>query len=555
MKVPAVALGLFASTFALRAGAADFYVDPAAGSSAGDGSQAKPWKTLQEVVAAGHFGKAIKAGDTVHLKSGIHGEMVVSGGTYSPPISVVADSGQAPKLTRARFSNTSGWLLRGASISPSHGSVSGSITIVEVQTSASNVTVESSDVFSVANATSWGATEWLAAHSGISLRGAGSVARGNQVRNVRFGITADAAKVLVEGNTVNGFSADGLRGLGDDETFQYNVIKNSYLDDSVDKNHDDGFQSWSVGSGGVGTGEVKNMTLRGNVFISHENPAQALKGSMQGIGCFDGFFSGWVVENNVVITDHWHGISLYGAKDSRVVNNTVIDTTPTTKPGPPWIMVTAHKNGSPSQNVVVRNNLAMDFDVKGTNVTQDHNVTVTAANLATFFVSPTAPKWDLHLLKASPAVDQGVKDLAPALDADKIARPQGAGFDLGAYEWHDGSVNPSGGSGGTGGSGGGAGGVATGGGAGGVAGAAGNAGAAGSSGAAGSAGAGSGGSGAGGKGSGGSGAAAGSGGGSDDGGGDGGGCGCRTPANAGQSSLAWLVAALGLGLLGRRRTR
>ena len=26
----------------------------------------------------------------------------------------------------------------------------------------------------------------------------------------------------------------------------------------------------------------------------------------------------WVVENNVVITDHWHGISLYGADNARL---------------------------------------------------------------------------------------------------------------------------------------------------------------------------------------------------------------------------------------------
>ena len=51
------------------------------------------------------------------------------------------------------------------------------------------------------------------------------------------------------------------------------------------------------------------MVLRGNVFVNHENPNQPLRTSMQGIGCFDGCFVNWMVENNVVITDHWHGIS------------------------------------------------------------------------------------------------------------------------------------------------------------------------------------------------------------------------------------------------------
>jgi parallel beta-helix repeat protein len=550
MKHPIVApmLGALVSTFAIGAHAADFYVDPATGSSANDGSQQKPWKTLEEVVSAGHFGKAVKAGDTVHLLGGYHGEMLVSGGSYSPPITVAAVAGQTAKLRRARFGNTSGWILRGVSVSPSYGTATGTVTMVEVQTSASKVTVEDSELFSVADSSAWGVPEWLnAASNGISLRGAESVARNNKVKNVRFGITADASKVMVEGNTVENFSADGLRGLGDDETFQYNVVKNSYLDGSVDANHDDGFQSWSVGSGGVGTGEVKNMVLRGNVIIDAVDPNQKLKGTLQGIGCFDGMFAGWVVENNVIITNHWHGISLYGAKDSRIVNNTVIDVN-TEKPGPPWIMVNNHKNGTPSQNVIVRNNLATAFNVKGTNVVQDHNTTLAAGDLVTHFVAPTAPIWDVRLLKTAPAVDKGSTEQAPALDADKIPRPQGAGFDLGAYEWHDGSVTPSGG-----GTGGGSGGGASGGSAGSGAngGSAGGGAAGGGAGAGGgSAGGGAGGSAGGGAGGAGTGAKGGKAESGDD-----GGCGCRVSGAPVGGAAGLALLSLGALLLAGRRRR
>jgi len=41
---------------------------------------------------------------------------------------------------------------------------------------------------------------------------------------------------------------------------------------------------------------------------------------------------------------------------------------------------------------------------------------------------------DLHLTKDSPCIDQGTKEGAPASDADGTARPQGEGFDIGAYE-------------------------------------------------------------------------------------------------------------------------
>ena len=43
--------------------------------------------------------------------------------------------------------------------------------------------------------------------------------------------------------------------------------------------------------------------------------------------------------------------------------------------------------------------------------------------------------FDLHLRAGSPAIDAGSATLAPSSDRDGIGRPQGAGFDLGAYEF------------------------------------------------------------------------------------------------------------------------
>jgi hypothetical protein len=77
----------------------------------------------------------------------------------------------------------------------------------------------------------------------------------------------------------------------------------------------------------------------------------------------------------------------------------------------------------------IRNNLATDHDLTGTALVQDHNTTLTSANLATFLVDPG--RFDLRLLANAPAVDTGSADQAPALDADRITRPQGRGFDLG----------------------------------------------------------------------------------------------------------------------------
>ncbi len=418
--------------------AAEFFVDPAAGADTNDGSSAQPWKTMEAVVQGGHVGTDVKAGDTVWLRSGYHGALSINGGTYATPITVAAASGQTPQVSRVSLRNTHGWVVEGLTVSPSFAASPQVGDMALVDPSSSDVVIRHCTLFSVPDATSFTADDWVTkASSGIFVRGDRVTVDHNTLRNVRFGISVDGPNALVEYNTINGFSADGLRGLGDGGTFQYNVVKNVYVGDADDRNHDDGFQSWSVGTGGVGTGEVKNVTLRGNLIINREDPNQPLSNSLQGIGCFDGFFTGWVVENNVVITDHWHGISFYGMKDSRVVNNTVIDVNDS-QPGPPWIMVTAHKDKRPSENVLVRNNLATDYDVSGTNVVDDHNTTLTA--LGAYFVDPA--KFDLHLKPDAPAVNAGSGDQAPALDADGIARPQGSAVDLGAYEWHEPGVEP-----------------------------------------------------------------------------------------------------------------
>src|SRR5690606_5518894 len=194
--------------------------------------------------------------------------------------------------------------------------------------------------------------------------------------------------------------------------------------------------SSDLGPGGVGTGEVTGIVLRGNVIINYEDPNQPLRGPLQGIGCFDGTFVDWVVENNVIITDHWHGISLYGVRNVRVVNNTVLDPN-AESPGPPWIKLTEHKDGTPPENCIVRNNLATAFTSSSTGVTEDHNIVLD--DLSKYFVSPPC---DVHLLDNAPAIDQGVSDLAPQADIEGIPRPQGSAVDVGAYEWHDPSVMP-----------------------------------------------------------------------------------------------------------------
>jgi len=71
-------------------------------------------------------------------------------------------------------------------------------------------------------------------------------------------------------------------------------------------------------------------------------------------------------------------------------------------------------------------------------VLEENNLKIQDA--AALFVDPA--HFDLHLLPGTPAIDAGSSVSAPKLDRDRIARPQGQGIDIGAYEWHMADVRP-----------------------------------------------------------------------------------------------------------------
>lgn len=457
MKRTAALIGLALLCVPGAAYAEEFWVDPVHGQSDNDGSSSAPWRSLQEVLDMGlvetqgweslpyvpgaklvtkNPGARVKGGDTIYLRSGYHGALRIVGFYNEKRITVAAQKGHEPRFGRVLVRASSHWLFRGLRVSPEHGPKYERTTLFDInshgwQGPIYDIVVEGSHLQSIEDSSKWSASDWVKLScDGIKAHGKNIVIRNNVLRNVRLGIGMEADSSLVENNLVENFAADGIRGLGDHTVYQYNTIKNSY---DVDAVHNDGFQSWSVGSEGVGTGEVIGVVLRGNTFINYEDPQQPHRGAMQGIGCFDGMFVDWVVENNVIIVDQWHGIAFGGLRNSRIVNNTVLDPN-RERPGPPWIKVTSHKNGAPSAGVVVRNNLSAAIVIEvEEDLVADHNLII--KNPAKLFVD--APAYDLRLKKKARAVDAGSSDLAPDIDHEKVSRPWGDGYDIGAYEYHE----------------------------------------------------------------------------------------------------------------------
>lgn len=312
-----VCVGVLASmALSLTSAARDFYIDPQSGSPDGDGSAARPWRTLQEVLAA-HLiegrqcetlpwqadctmtvrnpNAPVKPGDTLKLRTGYHGAITIQDAYLEQPLTVEADAGHQPAFSTLRCLGAGNWIFRGISISPSHVEPYQPVADLVMLENHNfrgpcrEVTVEDCVLFSMWDTTLWTIDDWnnLPA-SGIQIQGPDNLVRRNYLRNVDFGISASGPRARVIGNVVENFAGDGLRGLGDEDVFEDNLVMNCY---AVNANHDDGFQSWSVGPGGVGTGEVRGVVLRRNTIINYVDPEQPFRGTLQGIGCFDGFRS------------------------------------------------------------------------------------------------------------------------------------------------------------------------------------------------------------------------------------------------------------------------
>jgi hypothetical protein len=349
-----------------------YHVDPNAGTSDGDGSSARPWKTLEEVAAKGLL-KKLQGGDTVLLHTGYHGEVTFSGANDSM---VTIAPGERPTLSRLTIPSGKNWCVRGLVISPSLGKTpyTGAIVSFGDGGESSKITIEDCYIFSVEDASAWDAKQWMNTYNGVVMGRGGRdlTLRNNYIRNTRFGVSLEAFDSLCEGNIISDFSGDGMRATRDGEVVQYNIIKNVYVSAADgDKNHDDGIQVFLFNKG---TGTVKNMKFIGNIIIAHEDPNQKWINALQGLGFFDGPLVDFVVTDNVVNVDSYHGISLYDAQNARVERNVVW--APDSQKVRPWIKFGGKENLA--KDNVAKNNFSSSYYLKQPGTVEEKNEASTA---------------------------------------------------------------------------------------------------------------------------------------------------------------------------------
>ncbi|MEZ5776814.1 MAG: right-handed parallel beta-helix repeat-containing protein [Paracoccaceae bacterium] len=393
-------------------------------------TQGQTWKNLAALLQSGQ----VKAGDRIYLMEGYHGSLNINGAKFSSPVLVTNVPGQVAHVDSLIIYNSSNLAFNGLKVWPTSGNA-GPGPLVATYADTNDISITNFDVRAVAdsgNYMQWSQSTWLKNQRwGIQVDGNRMTVSKNRVTGIGHGIHSLGDNALVEENIVDGFSGDAFRGLGDNTIVRRNKAQNCF---QVDGNHMDAFQSFTVGSNGVpGAGTQRNLTIEDNKFFewtsSTTNP---LRCQLDGVGMFDGMFDGLVIRNNVITSTAYHGISVSGAINAQIVNNTV--THPDGVAGKlPWIQITTHKNGTPSRNVTIANNLAMNIltqsdPSKNVNVTNNMILTNASAEFTSI------ANRDFTLKPGAKAADAGLAQYAPKTDIQGTARPKGNGPDLGAYE-------------------------------------------------------------------------------------------------------------------------
>jgi hypothetical protein len=427
LKTNLAALTLLAGPALLSSAATakTYYVAPPGmtQSCTANGSQACPWVGLGVLSPT-----TITGGDKLLLLDGNYGGLKLYQIAFTTPVVV-----QSLNAGKAHFD----WIniadgsrnvtFRNLSVWPTDPKVKVS-PLVGSSTTSSNIILDGLDVRGIqasANYMQWSQADWKAyAAIGAYLRGPSSSIKNSSFQGVYTGAQVDGADSAMIGNKVDGFAGDAYRILGDDSSAKRNSAQNCF---QIDSNHADAIQSWADADGAI-----SGLKIEANTFLEWTSPvANTLRCSLQGIGFFDGPYQNVVIRNNVVSVTQYHGISVYGGNNVKIVNNTVVNNKGIEGTAP-WIGIFNHKNGTPAKKVVVANNLEMSIhsEVAAEAATFLDNSSLMGlkgvfTNIAVFDYRPTP---------ASGFIDTADAAYAPSTDILGAARPYGGGPDRGAYE-------------------------------------------------------------------------------------------------------------------------
>jgi pectate disaccharide-lyase len=375
----------------------EYYV-ATTGSDSNDGSTTKPWRTIS--YAAG----AVKAGDTVHVLPGVYNESVFldNSGTTSQRIRFISDTQWGARVTGDGSGNPSFQIRK-----------------------ADDVDVVG---FEVTNVNGFTGIESLASYSHIAGNLVHDVSGGCKLGQFNLGgaginLAAPGHDVDVIGNVVHDVG-DYLNPHGCETTHGV-YVENSPSPDVggystrvwnniIYHNESDGITSWHCATQMVLVNNISFENGKTGIFVGANDP-----------GCTN---DRSVINNNIVVHNGWHDLCTYTDASQCPIGN---------HSGKGGIF----EGGTTGANNKYWNDLSYQNFYNGVQDDGVHLSTGTQLN-AISGIDPQFVNYqpdgtgNYHLQSSSPAIDQGTSMAAPPNDFEAYPRPYGAGYDIGAFEWH-----------------------------------------------------------------------------------------------------------------------
>ncbi len=396
-------------------------------SDSNPGTKQEPWKTIQKAAST-----AI-AGDTVFIKAGTYDESVsvAHSGTPSKPITFSAYPGDEQRVLIDETFTISG---------RSHIKVSGLRRNLGgvgflVEGPGAGIVLEGNYTYGTSS-------------SGIGVWGVPWQSDPGDYDNIQ--------DVVIRGNTVER-ACDG----GWDECITLaNGVKGFEISNNIVKNGGDGSNGGEgidikegCSNGVIASNHIYNLSRRGIYLDGGRNEPPFAKPVVEEIEIYNNVIHGnqgqgiaimtegpgdvrfIKIYNNLLYENAEDGIMYYKHPEGSGVVHDVTAINNVCYSNPRYGILS---NFSTSYNMLFRNNICYqngtDMWLQSGSNSQDHNLIGTNPQ----FIDASAGNFRLQSI--SPAIDSGNATLAPGFDLDGMARPHGAGFDIGAYEY--GSTTP-----------------------------------------------------------------------------------------------------------------
>jgi hypothetical protein len=413
--------------------AKNYYCSPGNGSMSNPGTKGSPWPSLQDVMASG---VKLNPGDTLLLISGDHGFAGLQG--INPNyIYILAAPGENPVIRHldiAKSSPTIKWHIEGITFSGTD-----SPDFIKFYPKSMYVTISKCTFITAENTGALPVDEIKSKiRKGISIEGSRHEITFNTFSGISTALDINADKCKISGNRISDFTEHAILCKGSNNVFTNNLIKNFV---------NTGFNAAAFKALSSPDKPSSSNIILGNVIVDYTSPDRDKVAPLMGIVGFDGNYTKWIIENNIVVTDHWHGITFFNITNSEIVNNTVIDPYLDTKYpnlsedlrnksfGPVRIWISKTEKGAVSSGNVTANNLASDYFIEDAEGVNTNNIKVASlyGAMDNYFM-----RWDyldFHLRDSALAVNAGNNDYAPGIDADGTKRPLGSAVNAGAYEY------------------------------------------------------------------------------------------------------------------------